>query len=222
MSDDRPRLEAELAKIEKVIAAQENLRGILSDEELEAALTALREKQAAVQRQQLIAGDVINGDQGGGADKIDKMQDRISEFRTPYATSSPQTGIDFLETMRAGFIKPLLEALKKIELHACTSSAAVYVNRILHKIREMEERSPNDPILEVLFAFYDALACDGLWATYTSDQYAKVRELLSRLTQRSSLRSNDIEKAIRALEDIGFDTTPYSLSMDDEMYSEEV
>ena len=49
MSDDHTRLETELARIEQGIAAQEGLRGILPDEQVEATLVTLREKRDALQ-----------------------------------------------------------------------------------------------------------------------------------------------------------------------------
>jgi len=61
MSDDGARLEAELAKIEQAIAAQEGLRGILADEQLELTLAALREKQASMRVQLVGSGAIAQG-----------------------------------------------------------------------------------------------------------------------------------------------------------------
>jgi hypothetical protein len=44
-----PRKRAELAKIEQAITVQEGLRGVLTDEQVEAALRPLLEKRAALQ-----------------------------------------------------------------------------------------------------------------------------------------------------------------------------
>ena len=48
MSEERTELESELAKIEQAIAAQEALRDILPDEQIETTLEALRERQASL------------------------------------------------------------------------------------------------------------------------------------------------------------------------------
>jgi hypothetical protein len=117
-------------------------------------------------------------------------------------------------------IKPILEELRKVQPHAGSPGAAVYINQILHKIRDLDERSPDDPILEVLFALYDALAFEGLWATYTSEQYEEARQLLTRIAQEP-INPKNIEKAVAALDSIGFDITPYPLSLDDNTDNQE-
>ena len=109
----------------------------------------------------------------------------------------------------------VLHALQKVQAYACTPSASVYVNKVLHTIRDLEDKSPNDPILEVLFALYDALAFDGLWATYTADQYRVAEQVLMHITNQS-INTKKIENAIMALEEAGFDTMPYTFSLDDD------
>lgn len=54
-------LKAELARIEQAIAAQEGLRGILPDEQIEAALAILREKWQAVQTTLTGSGAIAQG-----------------------------------------------------------------------------------------------------------------------------------------------------------------
>jgi hypothetical protein len=56
MSDEQTRLAKELAKVEQAIAAQEGLRGVLPDEQVEAALVPLREKRAALRAELASAG----------------------------------------------------------------------------------------------------------------------------------------------------------------------
>jgi formylglycine-generating enzyme required for sulfatase activity len=62
MDENRARLEEELAKIEEAIAAQEALRGILPQEQLEAALAALRERQATMQARLTGSGAIAQGE----------------------------------------------------------------------------------------------------------------------------------------------------------------
>jgi formylglycine-generating enzyme required for sulfatase activity len=62
MSDDRARLEGELAKIEQAIAAHEGLRGILPHGQLEATLATLREKQVVMQTQLAGSGAIAQGE----------------------------------------------------------------------------------------------------------------------------------------------------------------
>ncbi len=62
MSDDKSRGEEELAKIQQAIAAQEGLRGILPEEQIESALASLHEKKAHYQAQISGTGSVAQGE----------------------------------------------------------------------------------------------------------------------------------------------------------------
>lgn len=135
----------------------------------------------------------------------------ISRPRTKLNNASE----DYIEIIRTHYINDILQALKKVQAHACTPGASVYINKVLHTIRLLEEKSPHDPALEVLLAFYDALAFDGLWATYTANQYRVAEQVLIRIGNES-INTNKIENAIMALEQAGFDTMPYTFSLDDE------
>lgn len=61
MSDDRARLEEELAKVDQAIAAQQGLRHILPKEQLETILAPLREKRASMQAQLSGSGAIAQG-----------------------------------------------------------------------------------------------------------------------------------------------------------------
>lgn len=117
--------------------------------------------------------------------------------------------------IRARFVNPILEALQKVQPYEGSSSMAVYIDQILHTIRQMEDHLPDDPLLEVLFALYDALAFNGRWGHYKADQYAKAIEVVRRVSQQQPLQTNAVEEAIMELENIGFDTTPYPLDMEE-------
>jgi len=109
----------------------------------------------------------------------------------------------------------VLQSVRNIQPYANTPNASVYIHKILHTIRSFEEKSPDDVILEVLFAFYDALAYQNQWTAYTSAQFENAEEILSRVT-KGSIKSKDIEKAIAALDNIGFDTIPFQFSLEDD------
>jgi hypothetical protein len=51
MTNHQQQLQKELARVEAAIAAQEDLRGVLADEAIEAALIPLRQKIADLQAQ---------------------------------------------------------------------------------------------------------------------------------------------------------------------------
>ncbi len=62
MSNEDDNLKDQLSKIEQTIAAQEKLKGILSDDQIELMLAALKEKRAALQAQITGSGAVAQGE----------------------------------------------------------------------------------------------------------------------------------------------------------------
>ncbi len=126
-----------------------------------------------------------------------------------------QVSEDYLQIIRAHFTKLILQSIRNVQPYAGTPNASVYVHKILHTIRDFEDKSPDDPILEVLFAFYDALAYQHQWTTYTSTQFEKAEEILNQIT-KESIKSKDIEKAVAALDNVGFDTIPFQFSLEDD------
>ena len=123
---------------------------------------------------------------------------------------------EFIMIMRSSLVKPILRCLREVQHHTGTPNAALYINEILHKIRDLEDASPHDPLLEVLSALHMALAYKNQWADYAADQYASISNLLRRLARRPFPNHTDIEKAIMKMEDIGFDTTPIPIAMEED------
>ncbi len=125
------------------------------------------------------------------------------------------TSVYYQEIVRAHFFGPILEALSEIQPNVNSPSASVYVNTILHAIRDMEDKSPDDPFLDILYGFYDALAYENNWAKYNVQQYANAKNILENLFDRPTITPDVIEKAILALEEIGFQTMPFSFSAEE-------
>ncbi len=117
------------------------------------------------------------------------------------------------ETVRTRFLKSISDGLEKVALHAGSSSAAVYINQILHTIHCMDEQFPDDPISDVLFALYDALAYNGQWINYTADLFEKAGEILKWCTGFPVLNSNQAEEAIMRLDEAGFEIIPYTVNI---------
>jgi len=90
----------------------------------------------------------------------------------------------------------------------------MYADSILRTIRAMRDLVPFDPYTEVAMALYDAMAFQDRWLDYTAEQYEGAHHLLRNLAVRSQLRNNDIENAIIALENLGFDTTPFEMNIE--------
>lgn len=129
---------------------------------------------------------------------------------------SQQPSAEFTKIVRSHFTKPILAALQNIKPYALSLNAAVYIDEILHKIRQMEKDIPHDPFLELLYAFYDALAYENQWLLYNGDQFVQAKEVLKQFAERVDLPQSEVEKAIMRLEQIGFDTTPIPLDSEDQ------
>ena len=126
-----------------------------------------------------------------------------------------QASEDYLQIIRAHYMKIILQSIRNVQQYAGTPNATVYIHKILHTIRDFEDKSPDDALLEVLFAFYDAFAYENKWATYSSVQFKKAEEILNQVTEKS-IRSKNIEKAIAALDCAGFDIIPFQFSLEDD------
>jgi len=124
---------------------------------------------------------------------------------------------DFIMIMRSSLVKPILKRLRDVQHYVGTPYAALYINEILHNVRDLEDKSPHDPLLEVLSALYMALAYENQWADYTANQYESICHLIRRIARRPFPKPTDIEKAIIAMEDLGFDTTPIPISIEDDV-----
>ncbi len=137
MSDDRARLEAELAKIEQAIAVQEELRGILPDEQLEATLAALKEKQVTL-RAQLAGsgaiaqeGSVAAGERGVAAGTIQDSpvvtgdQSRVVQAET-YVERQVVEGEPSPDSaaLRTAYLNRLFETSSRLSLAGIDPKAA--------------------------------------------------------------------------------------------------
>ena len=153
--------------------------------------------------------------QGTGQARIGDVKAEILSVTSLYGPPveiPEQPSQVFLMSMRKHFIKAILDALQSVEPYAKTSDAAPYIREILHNIKEMGKNSPLDLFLEILSGIYIALVFDNKWADYEPIQYSNLSETLKKFASRSSLNTNDIEKAIIEIEEIGFDTTPIPIS----------
>jgi len=132
-----------------------------------------------------------------------------------------QPSDEYLRIMRRHFVGLILNALDQVEPHCGSTSAALYINQVLNGTKEMENKSPDDPFLRILYAFFDALAFKDRWIDFTADQYNVARRILSHYSEQIHLRTGDIAKAIIKLEEAGFDTIPFELDEPEEAYRED-
>lgn len=158
------------------------------------------------------------------AESFDSTEDETSKLffeserdYTRLGTSQvQQPSQEFIMIMRSHFVNPILKSLQLMQPFAGTSAGAAYIADILNNIHRMAQRSPSDGFIEILLALYDSLAFQGQWVTYNSDQFNNAYAILKKYAERTLLKANDVEKAIMEIEDIGFDTTPIPLVIEDE------
>jgi hypothetical protein len=136
------------------------------------------------------------------------------ELSIPVVSPVLKADRDADRILRVHFVNPLLADLRSIQPYCGTPDAAKYADSILRTIRAMRDLLPFDPYTEVAMALYDAMAFQNRWLDFTAEQYEGARHLLRNLAVRSQLRTNDIENAIMDFEELGFDTTPFEMSVE--------
>lgn len=117
--------------------------------------------------------------------------------------------------------KAILVDLQKLQQYSGEPMAAVYADNLLRTMRTMRDKLPYDPITEVVMALHDALAFQNHWIDYTAPQYQGASDLLSSLVGQVSITNSEVESAILTLEDLGFDTLPFGVKLDDSLDRDE-
>ena len=133
----------------------------------------------------------------------------IVESSTVVATSY------LMMNKRTLYHQAILQALAVLQTHAGRPEARCHVEAILQAIRDLEEHAPVESLLEVWLAFYDALAYEDLWLTYTAQQYQIAHRILAAMGTQP-IPAQQIEETIAALDGAGFDTMPYVFTLDEE------
>ncbi|MBD2364947.1 hypothetical protein H6G36_27940 [Anabaena minutissima FACHB-250] len=109
----------------------------------------------------------------------------------------------------------LLVDLQKLYSYSGEPIAAVYADNLLRTMRKMRDKLPFDPYTEVVMALHDALFFQNRWIDYKTSQYKGVCELLTSLVNQETISNSSVEDSILALEDLGFDTLPFGIKIDD-------
>jgi len=130
------------------------------------------------------------------------------------------TGQKILELSVVEITKSLLSDLEELSRCAGEPVAAVFVDSLLRKIHDMLEQYMGEPYTEVAIALHDALAHQNRWLDYTGEQYQNAYNLFLDLVDQETISNTEVEKSIIALENIGFNTLPFSISFDDNIREE--
>ena len=128
MSTDPGQLKAELEKVEQAIRAQDALRGILADEQLEASLVALEEKRSAIQAVLVGPGAIAqDGSVAAGAGGVAVGRDVRGDVLAPGAKKEvhhhgPKEADP--EALREAYLGRLFEATSHLSLAGVDPKAA--------------------------------------------------------------------------------------------------
>lgn len=145
-----------------------------------------------------------------------KKHEEIDLSQQAREAKQRQPSSEFIQLIRANFVPQILTALEEVQPHALSPNALVYIDEILTTIKNMESECPDDPLLEILFSLYDALSFENNWANTKGVEFNGANLLLKEYANRFPLRNREVEKAIMELEEIGFDTTPIPLIIENE------
>jgi hypothetical protein len=120
------------------------------------------------------------------------------------------------------FVTKILLDLQKIQPYCGEPVAAIYADNLLRTMQAMRDQFPYEPLTEFVMALHDAIAFQNRWIDYTTSQYKGAHDLLTTLlnfqlsndgTVADTDAGEDIEQAILALEDLGFDTLPFGVEL---------
>lgn len=135
--------------------------------------------------------------------------------RSPYPQSRPPNQ-EAQGILRVHYVSEILGDLRRLSRNAKQPSGIAFVHGVRSGIRAMVSTCPTDPFLDVLLALNDAISYEpAAWTQFSAEQYLDAHNLLSGLVNRTC-SENVLGNAISKLEEIGFDTTPYGYTVDEE------
>ena len=121
-----------------------------------------------------------------------------------------------LEISAVEITKSLLSDLKQLSRCAGEPVAAVFADSLLRKMRSLHDMYMDDQYTEIVMALHDALAYSNHWIDYTGEQYHHAYNLFSSLVERETITNAEVENSIITLEQIGFDTLPFGVKLEDD------
>jgi hypothetical protein len=133
----------------------------------------------------------------------------------------PQTTPDVRQALRVHETKRVLNELLSIQGHCGSSRMAVYADSLIRALRSMRDALPTDPYVDVVVALHDALAHENRWADYTAEQYCSAYEMLKSLVKSGAIDQRKADRAVLALEQVGFNTLPFEINWPTESEDDE-
>ena len=122
-----------------------------------------------------------------------------------------------LEVSGLELTKTILVDLQKLASCSGEPIASVYADNLLRTMRTIRDKLPFDPYTEVVMALHDALAYSNRWIDYNASQYQGVCDLLTSIVNQETINNSSVEAAILTLENLGFDTIPFGVKLDESL-----
>ncbi len=122
-----------------------------------------------------------------------------------------------LEISGVEITKAILVDLQKLSSCSGKPIASIYADNLLRTMRTMRDKLPFDPYTEVVMALHDALAYSNRWIDYNPTQYQGVCDLLTFLVNQEKINNLSVETAILTLENLGFDTLPFGVILEESL-----
>ncbi|MTJ49910.1 hypothetical protein [Dolichospermum sp. UHCC 0259] len=122
-----------------------------------------------------------------------------------------------LEISGIEITKSILIDFQKLSSCSGEPIASVYADNLLRTMQNMRDKLPFYPYTEVVMALHDALAYSNHWIDYNASQYQGVCELLTSLINQETINNSSVETAILTLENLGFDTLPFGVKLDESL-----
>lgn len=132
---------------------------------------------------------------------------------SPLVSSEKQAKNSFLNTkrLRAPYMPQILHSIEMMGATHGQLQSAMHIDKLFTVIKTFTEISPYDPLTRVLLAFYDSLAFEDMWSSYSTDQFQKAHEIISRFSKLQRVHGNNVAKTISDMDAAGFSTIPFSI-----------
>lgn len=136
----------------------------------------------------------------------------VQELQGKSDNYSSEEGI---KALRKAYLQQISNHVKSISQFIEDSAVNLYISRLFRTLLEFQESSPDDPFLIITSTLYNALATDNKWIHYSADQYAGIIDIINK-ANNTKLTEKKIFDAISCLENVGFDTNPFSIDLGDD------
>ena len=114
-------------------------------------------------------------------------------------------------------LEQVLLALQQIQNFHDGLPSAVYADRLLRSTQFLSTQFSDTPFGQILQTLHRSLAEENRWGCYTVEYYQTVMQILTELTDRSTLLPSDVEPIVHRLEAIGQTIIQTGIVIDQEL-----